>query len=319
MKIYRLLTLALWGWCCLVYAQPGGSAEDWLQKMASALRSLNYEISYVVLQPNGEFEPYLWRHALVDGVEMEHLSLQNGPGREIVRVGDLVSYFEPNVPAFTLRSDLINGPLPSELFRKPHALDHAYDFVMIGRSRVSGRSAQQLRIVSKDKSRYGFNLWLDQETGLLLKLDMTDVQGDVLEQVQVTSLQVTAEPDDYFFRIEKAKLPELIDVSDTPQTPSRWQIGWMPQGMQLLRRDIHRLPMTGQLVEYALLSDGMVDVSVYLQAVAPGSSENGWLRFGANTLLSIQQGGVEVTVVGKVPPQTASSIANSITLVQGHD
>ncbi|MDF2177996.1 MucB/RseB C-terminal domain-containing protein [Aliiglaciecola sp. CAU 1673] len=319
MKSIRIITLVLWGWCGFLFAQPEGTPEDWLQRMASALRGLNYQISFVVLQPNGEFEPYLWRHALVDDIEMEHLSLQNGPGREIVRVDDLVSYFEPNVPAFSLRSDVINGPLPAELFRNPHALEHAYDYVMIGRSRISGRSAQQIRIVSKDKSRYGFNLWLDQESGLLLKLDMTDVQGEVLEQVQVTSLQVTAEPDEYFSRIEKSKLPELVEMSDTGPLPIRWQIGWLPEGMQILRRDIHRLPMTGQMVEYAMLSDGLVDVSVYLQAVDPGTSENGWLRYGANTLLSLQQGALEVTVVGKVPPQTASTIANSITLVKGND
>lgn len=310
----------LWLLLCLPFslasAQSTDSAEAWLQKMAGSLKSLNYQISFVLLQANGNFEPYLWRHAVLDGVEMEHLSLQNGPGREIVRVGDQVSYFEPNVPAYSLQSEVINGPLPVELLRKPQLLGGSYEVVMVGRSRISGRPAQQLRIVSKDKSRYGFNLWLDQETGLILKLDMMSMEGEPLEQAQVTSLHVTEQPDAYFSRIEVGKLPEMISVPDISEHPRSLQIGWLPVGMTEVRRDMHRLPLTGQVVDYVMLSDGLVDVSVYRQSVDPGSSENGWLKYGANTLISLQKGNHEITVVGKLPPQTASAIANSVEYLE---
>ncbi|WP_102795685.1 MucB/RseB C-terminal domain-containing protein [Bowmanella denitrificans] len=296
-------------------SQSDDSAQAWLDKMASALKQLNYQISFVLIQANGGFEPYLWRHAVMEGIEVEHLSLQNGPGREIVRIGDHVSYFEPNVPAYAIRSANINGPLPVTLFRQPELLQNAYDFVMVGRSRVSGRSAQQIRIVSKDKSRYGFNLWLDQDSGLILKLDMMNLQGEPLEQVQVTSLHVTPEPDEYFSRIEAAKMPQAVHLPDLDSTTAKWQVNWLPVGMVEVRRDMHRLPLTGQMVDYVMLSDGLVDVSLYLQVVDPGSSENGWLKYGANTLLSLQKGPVEITVVGKLPPQTASAIANSVQIV----
>ncbi|AWL11398.1 Sigma-E factor regulatory protein [Saliniradius amylolyticus] len=314
LKRGALLVILVLSCASVALADTAHSAKAWLEKMSQALHSLNYRISFVQLQENGDFEPYLWRHAVVDGVEMEHLSLQNGPGREVVRIGDRVSYFEPNVPAYSLRSQVINGPLPAEMLRDPTIIQQGYDLVTVGRSRISGRPAQQLRIVSKDKSRYGFNLWLDQQTGLLLRMDMMDPQGRALEQIQVTSLQVSAEPDEYFTRIETAKLPDVIERDVNSGTINRWQINWLPAGMQVVRRDTHQLPLTGALVDYIMLSDGLIDVSVYLQKIQSGSGDDGWLRHSGDTLLSIQQGPLEVTVVGKLPPKTAKAIAESVSL-----
>ena len=50
-----------------------------------------------------------------DGSELEQLNLQNGPGRELIRVNDVVSVFEPDVQPYSLRSKHINGPIPSVL------------------------------------------------------------------------------------------------------------------------------------------------------------------------------------------------------------
>ncbi|WP_416307774.1 MucB/RseB C-terminal domain-containing protein [Neptunicella sp. SCSIO 80796] len=290
------------------------NAEAWLTKMANSLRGMNYDMSFVVLQPSSAAEPYRWRHAIVDGQEMEHLSLLNGPGREIVRVGSKVSFFEPNVPAYSLASDTINGPIPAVLFHQPLELENAYHFVLVGRSRISGRSTQQVRIVCKDKNRYGFNLWLDQETGLLLKLDMVDQQGKIVEQIQTTSINVTEKPAEIFTRIEEAKLPAVVDVTPRNLQAHQWQLDWLPEGMAEVKRDTHRLSVTGQIVDYILLSDGLVDVSVYLQDGDMAETGKNVYRHGAETYYSYHQGALEVTIVGKLPVQTADRIAQSLSI-----
>lgn len=292
----------------------GDSAESWLVKMANSLRSMNYDMSFVVLQPSSAVEPYRWRHAIVDGKEMEHLSLLNGPGREIVRVGNKVSFFEPNVPAYSLESDIINGPIPAILFHQPLELEDAYNFVLVGRSRISGRSTQQVRIVCKDKSRYGFNLWLDQETGLLLKMDMVDSQGKIIEQIQTTSLNVTEQPAEIFLRIEEAKLPEVVQTNAHNLESHQWHLDWLPEGMIEVKRDTHRLSVTGQIVDYILLSDGLVDVSVYLQQGDMAETGKNLYRHGAETYYSYHQGPLEITIVGKLPVQTADRIAQSLSI-----
>lgn len=292
--------------------QTTSAAAVWLDKLRTSLRTLNYRISFVVARANAESEPFLWRHGIKDGLEMEHLSLLNGPGREAFRIGNVVSIFEPAVPPYSIRSNYINGPIPQQFFKAPELLNNAYDIVLVGRSRISGLAAQQIRIISRDKSRYSFTAWLDQNSGLLLKLDMLDLDGKLVEQIQVTSLHISDEPDEYFSRIEREKLPEINRVGSHPPVRHQWQINWLPKGMNLVKRDVHALPVTGDLVDYVLLSDGMVDVSVYMHQIKGSIVDSGWLRHHSTTLLSLNNGDVEVTVVGKIPASTANSIASSI-------
>lgn len=297
------------------------NAQAWLAKMASAMSSLNYQISFVMLKPGIDSQPYLWRHGInSEGVEMEQLNLLNGPGREVLRVGEQVSYFEPNVPPFSLRSKVINGPLPNAFFHDPLSLRDSYDFVLVGRSRVSGRASQQIRIVSRDKSRFGFNLWLDQQTGLLLKLNIVDLNGKLLEQMQVTELQVTEALHPYLERIELAKLPPIVTLQQAAESEKKWRIDFLPVGMKTVKWDVHRLPLEGGLVEYVMLSDGLVDVSVYLQNATSNNTDSDLLlRHESTTFLTRRSGPVQVTVIGKLPPQTANAIASSVKLVNLYD
>jgi sigma-E factor negative regulatory protein RseB len=293
---------------------PTDTARAWLAKMSSSVKSLNYTISFVLLRPGVDSEPYVWRHGVDEnGLQMEQLNLLNGPGREVVRIGNTVSYFEPNVPPYSLQSNTINGPFPSQLFQDPEKLIAGYDFVMVGRSRISGRAAQQIRIVSKDKSRFGLNVWLDQDTGLLLKMNMFNNDAQLLEQIQVTGIDVTDDPDKFFAKIELDMLPEVVNFNPTTQVKSQWEIQYLPIGMQIVKRDIRRLSGSRDLVEYVMLSDGLVDVSVYMQERLKGRSINNLVgTIQSDTLLTIQHGDINVTVIGKLPAMTANAIAKSV-------
>jgi sigma-E factor negative regulatory protein RseB len=290
------------------------SAQAWLVKMSHAIKTLNYSISFVLLKPGIDSQPYLWRHGVTDsGLEMEQFNLLNGPGREVVRIGNSVSYFEPNVPPYSLLSSSINGPFPSEFFQNPEKLSAGYDFVIVGRSRISGRAAQQIRVVSKDKSRFGLNIWLDQDTGLLLKLNMFNLEGQLLEQIQVTGLQVTEKPDPFFAKIEQGILPKAVTYTFNNLQNSPWKINYLPIGMTIIKRDLRRLSVTGEVVEYIMLSDGLVDVSVYLQEIGANKPLDNLVgNFQSDTLLTLQQGELNVTVIGKLPAATANAIASSI-------
>lgn len=300
---------------------PSNSALAWLDKMATSHTTLNYTISFILLKPGVDSQPYLWRHGVdSQGVKMEQLNLLNGPGREVVRIGNKVSYFEPNVPPYSLQSSVINGPFPSEFFQQPEEVRASYDFVMVGRSRVSGRAAQQIRVVSKDKTRFGMNIWLDQETGLMLKLNLVDLNGQLLEQIQVTACHVTEQPDPFFAKIEPAVLPEVLKMRPRHANKPIWNIRYLPVGMMEIKRDVHRLPITGQSVEYVMLSDGLVDVSIYMrEAHKDGLQQDILLRHESDTMLTRNQGAVNVTVIGKLPPKTANAIANSIQLAAEYD
>jgi sigma-E factor negative regulatory protein RseB len=282
--------------------------------MSEAVKSLNYTISFILLKPGVDSQPYLWRHGVNDsGLEMEQLNLLNGPGREVVRIGNKVSYFEPNVPPYSLQSSIINGPFPSEFFQSPERLMLGYEFIMVGRSRISGRAAQQIRIISKDKSRFGLNVWLDQETGLLLKMNLVGQESQLLEQIQVTGLQVTKEPDPFFAKIEPGMLPEVVSFSPSTPLNSPWAINYLPKGMTIVKRDLRRLSGSGEVVEYIMLSDGLVDISVYLQDRGNNKPQDNLVgTVQSDTLLTIEHGELNITIIGKLPANTANAIAKSI-------
>ena len=291
------------------------SASKWLDKLASTVKNRNFQVSMVRTLSGQETVPYLWRHAVLeDGTVMEQLNLQNGPGQEQIRVGDVVSVFEPDVQPYSIRASAIHGPIPPELLTEPQLLQEGYDVVSVGRARISGKTAQQLRIISRDNSRFSYQLWLDEDTGMLLKFNTLDLQENVLEQIQVTALTMTDLPHPYFSRVNQSSLPEAMAMGTTRKPVHNWEVGFLPAGMHEVSSDIRRLAMTGQVVEYKMFSDGLVDVSVYVQPAKNGLGSDIALRHELNTFLTLVNGSAQVTVVGEIPLQTASAMARSLTI-----
>ena len=289
------------------------NGAEWLLKMATGIRQRNYQISLVVNRPNSDAIPYLWRHGVFDdGVSMEQLNVLNGPGKEYIRVNQTVSIFEPDVAPYSITGDLIDGPIPNQLLIAPLELRAGYEFIAVGRGRVSGRVAQQIRIISRDNSRYSYQLWVDEQTAMPLKLNMLDLNGQLVKQVQVSQIQVTEEPDPYFERINHDMLPAVMTTAAAAHRHA-WQISYMPDGMNEVKRNTHRLMVTGQVVEYAMLSDGLVNVSVYVMPAANTELQNNVYRHHAKTLLTRIEGDIQISIVGEIPPKTANKIAASLT------
>ena len=68
--------------------------------------------------------------------------------------------------------------------------------------------------------------------------------------------------------------------------------------MREIKQDTRRLALTGQIVEYKLFSDGLVDVSVYVQPAEDALGETLALRNEVSTFLTLTDGKAQVTVVG---------------------
>ncbi len=292
------------------------SAISWLARLSRQTASLNYEISFVLNIPGKDAQPFLWRHAKVDdNTQIEQLSLLNGPGFENIRVNGVVSVFQPGYPAYSMYGSAIDGPIPYALLHEPDKLQQSYQFLLVGRNRISGRSAQQIRITSTDKTRYGYNLWLDEETGMLLKLNMHGLDGKLLQQIQVTQLRIDDRVADAFSQLQQENLPRVINIVHPPQRKHKWKLAFLPVGMKAIKQDIHQLAITGQVAEYSLFSDGLIDVSVYIQAATGVFQNDVNLSNGANTIHSRTDGKVQVTVVGDIPLVTAQLMAKSIEVM----
>lgn len=296
-------------------ANDTNPAKTLLLEMANAVHNRNFDASFVVVKGKS-MEPYRWVHAKQGETELEHLSLLNGAGLEMIRVNDQVTYFEPQSEPYSLKTDSIAGPIPEVLFKDIQRLSEHYDFVLGGKGRIAGRAAQLVRIESKDEHKYNYWIWLDMESALLLKAAYVNHQGEALEQLQLTHISVTEQPAPMLLEVLNRNFPTPLpenELEGVDNSSTNWKISWLPAGFELLKSDRHKLDLNNELTDYYLYSDGFVEVSVFIQRPLPGKRLSGALTSGATTVYVHNGGNFDVSVVGNVPSLTAKAIAESVT------
>ena len=327
-----------------VVAQEGvapTTPADWLHAMDDAFRNLNYDgvFEYSIASHSQiriekrrgnralsvradvahdiTVASFRIVHMVIDGVEHERIAHRGGPGREILRTGGQVSYVLPEADgSFALVADLPTGPYPRRFMRSEDLSAH-YRFDLSGRGSVIGRPTVCLEVHPLDDNRYGFLLWLDEETGLLLRSELRDANGRYLERVEFLSLKVGASVSEDALQPEARAAPvqPAVEFSETPAPPAvpvSWKIGWVPAGFRIT--DAH--PQEANKGVHIMFSDGLATFSVFVEA-APQSAAGGvFSRNGATVLLSHdlagERGDYLVTVVGEVPPETAHRVAESV-------
>lgn len=310
MRKYLLFPLLMLS--SLASAQETPSAIAWLEKLSTAIKTLNFTTSYVVVK-NNQAEPYHWAHAINEaGDEYELLSLLNGPRKDIIRKNNVVSYIETSVTPYSLSADHIEGPIPSIFSKTPSQLSVNYDLVLGGKSRILGRSAQLVRISAKDMYRYRYWLWLDHETALPLKIAMLSNKGQFLEVIQFTHLELAGN-NPVISQLEQLELPEVVKLpTQTENNEFSWQPTWLPEGFSEVKSSRHLLSQTKQPVEFRMFSDGLVDVSIYMNNSDEGQRDIDYVHEGATIVYNQVKKGLEISVVGKVPVHTAKAIADGI-------
>ncbi|WP_394193517.1 MucB/RseB C-terminal domain-containing protein [Pseudoalteromonas atlantica] len=311
--ITLILSLAL---MAPAYSSDEKSAKELLLNMAEAVHNRNFDASFVVVKGKS-MEPYRWLHAKQGETELEHLSLLNGAGLEIIRIDNQVTYFEPQSAPYSIATDSIAGPIPEVLFKNIERLNQEYDFVLGGKGRIAGRPAQLVRIESKDEYKFNYWLWIDAESSLILKSAYVNHNGDMLEQLQLTHISVTEEPAPLLLEMLNKEFPtplpsDAIAKNTDNLASNNWQIGWLPDGFSLLKSDRHKLDLNNELTDYYLYSDGFVEVSVFVQRPLPGRRPSGALSSGATTIYVHNAGSFDVSVVGNIPAATAKTIAESV-------
>ncbi|MGY3883840.1 MucB/RseB C-terminal domain-containing protein, partial [Aeromonas veronii] len=297
-------------------APPHRPPQALLQQMQSAVQQQNFELSMVKAR-QGRLEPIRISHAVINGKEVAHLSYLDGKAIEYLQRQNEYTFFENSHDPYTLKDARFPG-IWSTLVKMPLAqVLESYDPVLAGRSRVAGVVAQVVRLVPKEADKYGFVLWIDEQSHLLLRIDMVEREGNLVEQVLGVELDLQSKPAPWLVKLANSKQPPALALEDAypaPQQQLNWQITWLPDGFKVLSQDRHQLVTTSMPVDYMMLSDGLVDLSVYVSRVDPKQAVRQQLiRQGATSLVSyVNEVGVEITVVGEVPAETAKRIAESV-------
>ncbi|CWX09636.1 TPA: sigma-E factor regulatory protein RseB [Haemophilus influenzae] len=286
------------------------SAKQSLDKMTQALNNLNYEIAFVQTTP-ANMDSFRYRHIKQDNKTYAQLVTLDGHQQEIIQRDNLVSYFQPNAQAFTLNSSNIVDAMPAVVRANFDKLSSDYDFVKLGKDRVAGRFADTIRIVPKDDFRYQYLVFVDEENGLLLRGDMLDREGKLLDQFRVVTLYIDDRLRGLTDYINKVSLPPLLKESKNEQSSDiTWSAGWLPQGFSLIRYTQEILE--NEIIDSALYSDGLFTFTLFVPNVSSNDlPENTWKQ-GAYTIYSEVIGGKEITFIGQLPISTAKRIVQEV-------
>ena len=156
--------------------------------MSVAMQTLNYQGTFVYLH-GSEIETMRIIHSRDESGELERLLSLNGEAREVIRDNNSVTCIWPGTRAVTVSKARPRKPFPASI-PKAEELDAHYRIVTQGEARIAGMPARVVAIQPRDEFRYGYRIWLDRETDLLLRSDLLDNTQRPVEQVMFTELQV---------------------------------------------------------------------------------------------------------------------------------
>ena len=310
------------GLLCLVSAYAADrTPQEWLERMNQAFVDTEYDGIFSYYSGN-DLSTLRVVHSMRDGVQRERLIHLNGAPREIVRTGNEVQFvLQPGDEILELENSIPSGPF-AQAFTKAAAGSSYYTMTLMGHDRVADRDSVRLDVTPLDRDRYGFHLWLDDATGLLLRSELVDQSGEKLEIFQFATLKVgDISAQDFAPDHQDGALVRHLTLDEArSSTPSAvaWRAGWVPNGFTMASSDIRRRPSSAQAVNTMMYSDGLTMFSVFVEAMPDGGAANLVTRSGATVAVShVVTGGPDhghhlVTVVGEIPTATAQRIAQSV-------
>jgi sigma-E factor negative regulatory protein RseB len=317
------------------YAESAGSladtreAQSWLRKIQSAAQKLNYSGTFVYQQGN-QMRTSRITH-LVDGKnEIEKLEILDGKPREYIRNNEEIICYVPEIKTLLVEKRVTNDVFPAILPPNPSDLTDSYHVRKDETGRVAGRDSQAIVLEPKDSLRYGYKLWADKSTGLLLRAQTLNEKKEVVEQISFTQISIgnidrhrvkPSFPNTNGWRVENAVMSQV--------SLSGWAVKSIPPGFKKIR-EIKRLVSDASAsnaaasdnvhanvqshpreVSQMVFSDGLAAISVFIE---PGtlSRTEGSMQQGAMNIVGKRQGDFWLTIVGEVPAAAIKQVANSI-------
>ncbi len=300
----------------------GQPVLDVLMRMQMALQDLNYHGTLVYLQ-DGQVQSMRIIHKASANGEYERLINLNGVAREVIRKDDVVTCYMPDKKKITVDKRQYNSHMLTKLADNDFsALQEYYEFKLEAEDRIAGLKTQRVLIQPRDKLRYGYRLWLGAKDALLLRSDLLNVSGKVLEQVMFADINIV---DQIPMEMLKPASPSRGfswfrhggEDKGQHNASENWKIKSLPKGFSISTHVRQVLPDSDQPTEQWIATDGLASVSVYVEELTTGNDGfEGVMQKGAMNIFGLLLRGHQVTVVGEVPANTVEMIARSVAMIK---
>jgi len=287
----------------------------WLQRAQQAAQRLNYSGTFVYMHLGGQPQTSRITHVFENGNERERLDILDGAPLVILRANEEVRSYSPDTKTVLIERRSGRGGFPAMLTDPGAAIEEQYEVRKGDLARVAGLDCQVLVLESRDHMRYGHRLWIELQTGLLLKAQMINERGDVVEQIAFSQVEIGGPSEKYAGRLARPKSGKEWRTATSGVTPTRFaDTGWLIENPLPGFRKVLELKrgvgaaQVGQIV----FSDGLASVSVFIEPLRGSAASEGVSSQGAVNVFRRRIGDHLVTVLGEAPPACISRFAQAI-------
>lgn len=296
-------------------SNAGRSVNEWLTRMHEASRQRAYIGTMVVSAGSTMSSSRIW-HVCDGNQQMERVDTLTGTPRTTVRRNNEVITFVPESKTAWLEKRESLGLFP-ELLRTPgNQIPEFYGVQESGAERVAGHLSDVVEIIPKDGLRFGYRIWAEKKTGLVVKMQTLGDKGAVLEQLAFTELQMDAP-----VRMDKLKqlmndtkgyeLHRTVLNKTTPEAQG-WRLketvaGFLPMSCHTREGDS---TATGSPPMQWVFSDGLASVSLFVEPFDPARhKQESTAVMGATHTVTRRIGSHWLTAMGEVPTATLRRFA----------
>ena len=315
-------------------AAAGGDTQArdvraWLMRIHEAASHRNFQGTFVVTG-GGTVSSARIAHFCEGPNQFERSEALDGQARHVYRHNEVVTTLWPANKTATVEQRDLLAQFPALLQAGDDHISDFYEVRPQGADRVAGRDASVLVVKPRDGFRYGYRLWADQASGLLLRADVIGERQEVLESSAFSDVTIGVKPQPESvlqpmkkldgYRVVRSVLTQTKLEAEgwamRQAAPGFRQVSCVRRPMEATAEgkvDTHNRPEGLPQVLQTIFSDGLTYVSLFIEPFDPQRHTRQMLAsVGPTQTLMQQQGDWWITVVGDVPPATLRVFAKGL-------
>jgi len=319
-----LAALTLFGAFCalvpgaLAQTQAGSTSGDvrgWLMRIHEAAGKRNFQGTFVV-SGGGTVSSARIAHFCEGSNQFERIESLDGQARQVYRHNDIVHTLWPATKVAVVEQSRLLTSFPALLQGGDDRIGEFYAVEpQPGSERVAGREAMVLVVKPRDANRFGYRLWSDKSSGLLLRSDVVDARSEVIETSAFSevTIGIRAQPETVLQPMRRLEGYRVVkpQLKPTQLESEGWTLRQPAPGFRMV--NCVRRPMESpgtpetestETVLQTIFSDGLTYVSLFIEPYNAQRHRPILAASGATHTLMRQHGEFWITVVGDVPVET---------------
>ena len=295
--------------------------DPWLMvdKAGQAAHQLNYK-GVFVYQSGGTVSSLQIMHMNYGpSGEFARVVQLDGLPREMLRQGQDVVMYQPKSEKVMIDKRKLQNSFPAVLPKISDDIRANYQARLVGMERIGGRDTQQVTLEPRDRYRYRCKLWMDRDSGLLLKMAFLNDKDEIVEQVAFNQLLLMDSVAMDWFHPEVQLGKSYVIAPEEKVTPAMaqddgWAIGQLPPGFRKTEQVQRAVPGKSYPVNQLVFWDGLASVSLFIEPVMQGTVPRvGSFNQGATNVFVRVNSGHQIVVLGEVPAVTLTQISNAVS------